>query len=127
MAFTEVNVSCIMRKAQVSDQAHIGDTDLVNGVRGYLAHLLQYAFIVMQAVLSLFFLYGYLMQFYIFGIYFLQVSGAVFVGVVWGIGFGPLGLKHFSEAGKRRTEAILLTWFAVHHTTHPPTPPLTLA
>ena len=100
---TTVNMSRILHMVPTHGLVCIGDTLLLNAVGGLFTYLPMTAFIFHPALFVLRILYGYCLQLYIFGAYTLQITGTVFIGVAWGIGFGPLGLKHFSEAGRRRT------------------------
>ena len=52
-----------------------------NAVPGDFAYLLRYALIVLLAAFTFWFFYGYLGQLYVFRIYLVNVTGAVFVGV----------------------------------------------
>ena len=79
----------------VLHQVCVGEAYFFNAVRGLFAHLPLYVFIFRQAVFMFRVLYGYCLQLYIFGIHFAQVTGTVFIGVSWGIVFGPLGLNTF--------------------------------
>ena len=80
---TEVNLSCILHVVSVLGQVRVEGALWVYALRDLFASLPRYVLIVARAVLTLCFLYGYLLQFYVFGVFFVAGTGTVYVGVQW--------------------------------------------